>query len=333
MRVTPKVVVLLVLFALALAGCQPIQPVAPQAGAAPMPELVEKTFPTSGITVSLPEGAWLYRYEPRFTAVLVFSEAPPADPQSTHGHWEYLMEEPIIEISLINEPYYDTPAAELGDLLTRRFGSNSSSEDAINPEGRTTVVEEPALVEINGQPAAKMIVTGTDVVLDRPFNAHVWGVRNGDRVVWISCALVPKNEAAFVPLLEKIAETVFVSPPEHEPPLEIEVTGEIAVGETITSTSRLSLPDKVVRDFWHFTGKAGTSYRITVTPLDPFSDIIGNVVDANGQTKVGAEQDNTGDGSPEVFGLLVKVDADYYIVVRHFFLDPGPYTVKLESFE
>jgi hypothetical protein len=336
-----RILAALTLFALLLAACQPIQPVQPVQPAAPAdaeaeaaaePAWVERTFPVPGVTVSLPE-EWIFRYEPQYPVLMAWSADPPAEPQNSGGHWEYLMEEPIAEISFINEPYYEPLHSDLAEALTLRFQNNGLSGDAINPAGNTTVVEEPTLLTINGQPAAKMVVEGIDKVLQKPFRAYVYVIQNGDHAVYVSSALVEANEAAFVPLVDQIARSVVVSAPQQLPTQPPEVTGEIAPGETVHGTLRLSLPDKVVRDYWHFTAEAGKRYIATALIDDKYNDALIDVVDATGKTKLGVEQDFRGKGEPETAAFRAKEAGDYYIAVRNFFLDDGGYTLELQEAE
>lgn len=329
-----KVLATLIL-SLLLAACQPIQPAQPaepaaEVEAAAEPALVEHTFPTAGVTVSLPED-WIFRYETLVPVMEAWSALPPPERRSGPFHWGPVLEEPIAGITFYSTQHPATMAADLANMLETRFKVSSASWQTVDPVGEATA-EEPELLTVNGQQAARMVVEGTDATLRKPFRAYVYAIRNGGRIVYISAPLLEANEAAFVPLIDRIVQTVVVSDPQSEPRQAPEVIGEIAPGTTVSGTLRSSPSDKMVRDYWHFAAKGGKRYVATVTPAEPYSDILITIVNDAGAVRAGTEF--YGElGQPKMVEIKPRTDGDYYIAIRNFFLDQGGYTLELQEAE
>lgn len=330
---------LLLILSLLLAACQPIQPIQPtetavagEATTAPKvsPAIVERNFPTTGVAVSLPE-EWVHAYNPALPILLTWSAAPPPEPQKAGGYWEYLMEEPIAAVSFVNLPSPGSAEVDLAQLLQLRF--RTAQESLINPIDNTKIIEEPTLLTINGQPAAKMVVEGMDAVLQKPFRAYVWAIRNGSQILYIASALLEQNEAAFVPLVEQIAESVIVSQPQPAAAQAPTDAGEIAPGLIVTGALRRSLPDQVLSDYWRFVAEPGKRYTFTATPTDRYKDIVIDIVDAAGKSVLGREVDAEGDGAAETLTFVPREGGDYYVALHNFFLGTGGYTLELQEAE
>jgi len=85
------------------------------------------------------------------------------------------------------------------------------------------------------------------------------------------------------------------------------------------------------RDYWHFVAEEGKRYDITLTPLTEYTDIVGDVVDADGKSLIGYEFDYGFNDWVEEFMYVATDGGDRYIVVRNYFQDPGDYSVQLEE--
>lgn len=318
-------------FILLLAACQPIQGTPSNAAeAANATQLIQATYPTGGIRVGLP-AEWPVFYEADTGVIGAASEVPPPEPQESNDFWSYLMEEPIAYVIFANVPAPTGGESDLGVLLLERFKDRRSSGNHFNPDGSVTVVEEPTALTINGQPAARAVVQATDRVLGKPFLMHIWAIQNGERIVYVSSALLESNEAQFAPLVETIVKTVEVSEPGTLAKPTPVATGEISPGMTVTATLGHARPDEMERHYWRFVAEEGKRYLITLTPLTAYTDIAGDVVDANGDSSIGYEFDYGFNDWVEEFMYVASEGGERYIVVRNYFQDPGDYSVQLKE--
>lgn len=325
-----RVVSVFVLLALVLGACQPIQPVAAPAAGTAQAQLAE--FPTAGVAVAVPAG-WHAWYEPAMARLILSSGITSAELEALNvaqGFWTYLADEPIAIVSFVNAEPADPPLPVTEDVA-QHFMSTEASMWQINPVGTTTVVNEPVALEIGGQEAARILVKGMDPALEQEFLTHGWAVNNGGRVMYVASAMLEPFEAELLPLVEQMVETLVVSAPGPAVESPLVAQGEIEPGQEVNGTLPMPPLGEVVRHYWHFTGKAGANYVATFDPVDPFIDLVTAVVDAEGN--VVGEMDEGGDDVTETLAFTTTEDGDYYLSLRTWFLDPGPYTIHLEEVE
>lgn len=329
-RVTGTLVVL----ALLVAGCQPIQPVQPEGAVAPAaeeaaagPALVQRDFPLAGLSVGLPEG-WFITVEPNNPCVRSWSEVPFGEPNMLVWAWPYVFEEPVVEVTFCNAAAPDNAEGELARLLERRFNTLELSDRTVYPSAPPTVLEPAVPLTAGDQAALRMVLAAEDDSTGLPMHMHVYAILSGDRLVYVSSALTPENEARFAPLVEQIVQSVGVGAPQPEPQPTPHLTGEVAPGETVSGTLVTDGSGTVTRDYWRVDGKKGAKYYVTLITDAGNLDIIGQFVDAAG-APLTPEVDDGGGGVSELLSFKPAADGEFYVAVRGYHQAPGPYRLEL----
>ncbi|MCA9970719.1 MAG: hypothetical protein KC425_10915, partial [Anaerolineales bacterium] len=188
-------------------------------------------------------------------------------------------------------------------------------------------VRGPEEISINGADGLLTIVNADVDGLDAAVLVVV--VANADRYGGV-IGLTPQDVAEdYLPTLEAVVRTIeLVEPEVVEEDVVVQPTiipvpaGELAMDTPVSS----SLEDGAIAD-WTFTGSAGALFTLTVTPLDDEFDAVVDVRNADGESILGGEVDNSFD--EEVVEILLPATGTYTVRVRGFADVGGTYALLL----
>ncbi|MEM7331561.1 MAG: hypothetical protein AAF490_05690 [Chloroflexota bacterium] len=195
--------------------------------------------------------------------------------------------------------------------------------------GDGEVLEEPQIVNINGQEGARMVV---NIVDDIEVTSVIYVLFSGERVAIFMGMSPPVMAEENIPLFDAMVQTLVLSEPEEDAfetgidlggPGVGEVEGFLLFGDDVIGTIGESGSST-----WDFVGIAGETVDILVLPSSDDLDVVVDVVDIDGNSILPNGAVDDAFGAEEILGLEIVESGTFYVVVSGFdSTDMGEYNL------
>lgn len=288
----------------------------PEPTADPAAGFVEFTSEAGGFSIMHPDG-WLV--EDLFgLTVLVSSEA--------------LLEADEIGSGDAGVFIFSGSKEELGITETDLVAALEQGQESMDL-ANAVIIEEPNLITLNGQDAARMIVETTEDGVS--FTAVLYFTIVDDRAA-IVMGMSPVDEVEQnVDLFQAIANTLELMEPTGDVSSDLFTgSGDADLGSAGILFFGDTVAGSVVDDAgssWEFIGLEGEVVDITVVPSSDDFDVVVDVVDLDGNSILPDGEVDEAFGTEAILGLEIPTTSTFYVVVRGFAGDTGDYELTFNE--